>query len=84
MENKKITAMITNQWYVVFESNEVKSRPVGVTRLCEILVFWRNAFGKIFAARNVILTWVLRSMLDRFCLIIQPTHSKVIPFKSTL
>ncbi len=25
--------MIRNQWYVVLESNEVKSSPIGVTRL---------------------------------------------------
>ena len=42
--------MIRNQWYVVLESNEVKSSPIGVTRLGEKLVFWRDASGKISAA----------------------------------
>ena len=42
--------MIRNQWYVVLESNEVKSSPIGVTRLGENLVFWRDASGKISAA----------------------------------
>jgi phenylpropionate dioxygenase-like ring-hydroxylating dioxygenase large terminal subunit len=40
--------MIRNQWYVVLESNEVRSsKPVGVTRLGEKLVFWRDHSGKL-------------------------------------
>jgi len=40
--------MIKNQWYVVLESKEVKThRPVGVTRLGEKLVFWRDSKGKV-------------------------------------
>ena len=35
--------MIRNQWYVVLESREVGNKPVGVTRLGEKLVFWRDA-----------------------------------------
>jgi phenylpropionate dioxygenase-like ring-hydroxylating dioxygenase large terminal subunit len=42
--------MIRNQWYVVLESDEVKSRPVGVIRLGERLVFWRDPSGKVNAA----------------------------------
>ncbi len=42
--------MIRNQWYVVLESNEVGNHPVGVTRLGEKLVFWRDAAGKVCAA----------------------------------
>jgi len=42
--------MIKNQWYVVLESNEVKSHPIGVTRLGEKMVFWRDTSGKISAA----------------------------------
>ena len=34
--------MIRNQWYSVLESREVKSKPVGVTRMGEKLVFWRD------------------------------------------
>lgn len=40
--------MIPNQWYVILESNEVKpGRPVGVTRLGEKLVVWRDARGQV-------------------------------------
>lgn len=39
--------MIRNQWYVVLESGQVKNNPVGVTRLGEKLVFWRDAAGKV-------------------------------------
>ncbi len=40
--------MIRNQWYVVLESKEVKrNKPVGVTRLGEKLVFWRDSRGKV-------------------------------------
>lgn len=42
--------MIRNQWYVVLESSEVGKRPVGVTRLGEKLVFWRDPAGKVSAA----------------------------------
>ncbi|MFN2216830.1 MAG: Rieske 2Fe-2S domain-containing protein [Anaerolineales bacterium] len=42
--------MIRNQWYVVLESNEVDSRPIGVRRLGEKMVFWRDDSGKVFAA----------------------------------
>lgn len=43
--------MIRNQWYVVLESNEVKPRqPVGVTRLGEKMVFWRDQAGRVHAA----------------------------------
>jgi len=39
--------MIRNQWYVVLESSEVRSQPVGVRRLGEKLVFWRDKEGKV-------------------------------------
>jgi len=42
--------MIRNQWYVVLESKEVRKKPVGVTRMGEKLVFWRNEAGKVFCA----------------------------------
>lgn len=42
--------MIRNQWYVVLESNEVKARPIGVTRLGEKLVFWRDPAGRVRCA----------------------------------
>ncbi len=34
--------MIQNQWYVVLSSDQVKNKPVGVTRLGEKMVFWRT------------------------------------------
>ncbi len=40
--------MIPNQWYAVLESNEVPARrPVGVTRMGEKLVAWRDSQGKL-------------------------------------
>ncbi len=39
--------MLREQWYVVLESKEVGKKPVGVTRLGERMVFWRDAEGKI-------------------------------------
>lgn len=38
--------MIRNLWYAVLESDELGSKPVGVTRLGERLVFWRDRAGK--------------------------------------
>jgi phenylpropionate dioxygenase-like ring-hydroxylating dioxygenase large terminal subunit len=42
--------MIRNQWYVLLESDEVKDKPVGVTRLGEKMVFWRDRAGKVHCA----------------------------------
>jgi len=42
--------MIRNQWYVVLESKQVGNKPVGVTRLGEKLVFWRDEDHKIHCA----------------------------------
>ncbi len=40
--------MIKNSWYLVLESREVKqNKPVGVKRLGEKMVFWRNKSGKV-------------------------------------
>lgn len=40
--------MIRNQWYVVLDSKEVpRGKLVGVTRLGEKLVFWRDSQGKV-------------------------------------
>lgn len=44
--------MISNQWYVVLESFEVKTQPVGVTRLGEKMVFWRDQDGNVHAAMD--------------------------------
>jgi phenylpropionate dioxygenase-like ring-hydroxylating dioxygenase large terminal subunit len=46
--------MIPNQWYVILESNEVKrGKPVGVTRLSEKLVAWRDARGQVTVMRDL-------------------------------
>lgn len=40
--------MIPNQWYAVLESSQVPAgRPVGVVRMGEKLVFWRDAQGEV-------------------------------------
>ncbi len=40
--------MIRNQWYAVLESREVKpGKPIGVTRMGEKLVAWRNPAGQV-------------------------------------
>ncbi len=40
--------MIPNQWYAILESNEVKpGKPIGVTRMGEKMVLWRDASGKL-------------------------------------
>jgi phenylpropionate dioxygenase-like ring-hydroxylating dioxygenase large terminal subunit len=42
--------MIRNQWYVLLDSNQVAARPIGVTRMGERLVFWRDGSGKVNCA----------------------------------
>ncbi|MGD8398860.1 MAG: aromatic ring-hydroxylating dioxygenase subunit alpha [Anaerolineae bacterium] len=44
--------MIPNQWYVLMESKQVKDRPVGVTRMGEKLVFWRDGTGRVSCLRD--------------------------------
>jgi phenylpropionate dioxygenase-like ring-hydroxylating dioxygenase large terminal subunit len=40
--------MLPNHWYAILESNEVKrGKPLGVTRMGEKLVGWRNGRGEI-------------------------------------
>ena len=40
--------MILNQWYAILESNEVKKgKPIGVTRMGEKMVAWRDSAGKV-------------------------------------
>lgn len=40
--------MIRNQWYAILESTEVRrGKPVGVTRMGEKLVAWRDSQGKV-------------------------------------
>ena len=42
--------MIRNQWYVVLESREVGNKPIGVTRMGEKMIFWRDQKGHLSAA----------------------------------
>jgi len=44
--------MIPNQWYVLMESKQVKDKPIGVTRMGEKLVFWRDDRGKVSCLRD--------------------------------
>jgi len=45
--------MIRNQWYAVLLSNEVGAdKPVGVTRMNEKMVFWRNSTGEISCLKD--------------------------------
>jgi phenylpropionate dioxygenase-like ring-hydroxylating dioxygenase large terminal subunit len=48
----KENILIPNQWYVVLESSEVIKKPVGVTRMGEKLVFWRDSQGKLSCLRD--------------------------------
>jgi phenylpropionate dioxygenase-like ring-hydroxylating dioxygenase large terminal subunit len=46
--------MIPNQWYAVLESHEVKrGKPVGLTRMGEKMVFWRDEGGKVVAQSDL-------------------------------
>ncbi len=44
--------MIPNQWYILMESRQVKDRPVGVTRMGEKMVFWRDDAGHVSCLRD--------------------------------
>jgi len=44
--------MIPNQWYAVMDSSQVRSKPVGVVRMGEKLVFWRDSTGKVICFRD--------------------------------
>ncbi len=39
--------MIPNYWYAILESKKVKHKPVGIRRMSEDLVLWRDANGNI-------------------------------------
>ena len=46
--------MIPNQWYAILDSNEVpRGRPVGVTRMGEKLVAWRDAQGQVTVMQDL-------------------------------
>jgi phenylpropionate dioxygenase-like ring-hydroxylating dioxygenase large terminal subunit len=46
--------MIRNQWYIILESKEVpRGRPVGVLRMGERLVLWRDGAGNLSCMRDL-------------------------------
>jgi len=46
--------MIPNQWYAILTPREVKQgKPVGVTRMGEKLVLWRDEQGKVVCMRDI-------------------------------
>ena len=46
--------MIPNQWYVILESKEVKpGKPIGVLRMDERLVLWRDTQGRLACSRDL-------------------------------
>lgn len=46
--------MIRNQWYVILESREVKAgKPLGVTRMGEKLVVWRDSARKVHVMSDI-------------------------------
>ncbi|PRQ06471.1 Rieske 2Fe-2S domain-containing protein [Enhygromyxa salina] len=44
--------MIPNEWYAVFEANKLGRKPVGIKRLGEELVLWRDAAGNAVGMVN--------------------------------
>lgn len=44
--------VIPNQWYVLMESKQVKDKPVGVTRMGQKMVFWRDESGQVSCLRD--------------------------------
>ena len=44
--------MIHKQWYVVMDSTQVRDKPVGVVRMGEKLVFWRDGSRKVNCLRD--------------------------------
>lgn len=44
--------MVQDRWYVVLESSEVGRAPLGVTRMGEAMVFWRDASGAVRATSD--------------------------------
>jgi phenylpropionate dioxygenase-like ring-hydroxylating dioxygenase large terminal subunit len=44
--------MIPKQWYVVMDSTQVGDKSVGVVRMGEKLVFWRDSHGKVNCFRD--------------------------------
>ena len=46
--------MIPNQWYAILDSKEVRAgKPVGVTRMGEKLVAWRDSKGQVTVMRDL-------------------------------
>jgi phenylpropionate dioxygenase-like ring-hydroxylating dioxygenase large terminal subunit len=46
--------MIPNQWYIILDAREVpQGKPVGVTRMGEKLVIWRDPHGQVTCMRDL-------------------------------
>ncbi len=45
--------MIKNQWYVILESHKLQKKPLGVLRLGEKLVLWRDKLGGPHAVMDI-------------------------------
>ncbi len=45
--------MIQNQWYAIMQSKEVGKKPVGVTRMNEKLVLWRDSAGNLSCVYDI-------------------------------
>ena len=39
--------MVPNQWYAILDSKSLKKKPVGLTRMGERIVLWRNGEGRV-------------------------------------
>ena len=72
------SAMIRNQWYVVLESDEVGTHPVGVTRLGEKMVFWRDQAVRSAPPWIAVRTGEWRSALEKSRMVICSVHSTVL------
>ncbi|MGL6105142.1 Rieske 2Fe-2S domain-containing protein, partial [Romboutsia sp.] len=44
--------MIKNQWYIVLSSDELRDKPLGVTRFSEKLVFWRGKNNEVCCIKD--------------------------------
>ena len=44
--------MIPNQWYPLLEARKLRRKPVGVTRMGEAFVLWRDGAGRAVCMRD--------------------------------
>ena len=63
--------MIPNYWYAIIESKKVKQKPVGIRRMAEDLVLWRDADGNVSRSKNYFLSsdrWLERAKKNKLYL----------------